>query len=191
MIRFLTPLRHALSSLVNPSSSILVGQIGQVFWIRVEGRGTFQNSLQLKQVLQSTMADGLHRFVLDLERCPMMDSTFLGTLTGAALRLREVNEGSLSVLNSNERNEQLLESLGLDHLLDVDREGTSWPEERRIAIEQLSKCRQEGATENEDQTEHVLEAHQALADVSDDNACRFKDVIVFLQKEVAAHRSAS
>ncbi len=176
---------------MNPTSSILVGQIGQVFWIRIDGRGTFQNSLQLKKVLHATIAEGLRHFVLDLERCPMMDSTFLGTLTGAALRLREFADGSLSVLNANERNEQLLESLGLDHLLDVDREGTTWPEERRQAIEQLSKCRPAAEEPHEDQTEHVLEAHQALADVSDDNACRFKDVIEFLEKELATHRAAS
>lgn len=176
---------------MNSPSSILVGQIGQVFWIRVEGRGTFQNSLHLKKVLKATMAEGTNKFVLDLERCPMMDSTFLGTLTGAALRLREIENGSLSVLNANERNEQLLESLGLDHLLEVDRAGTSWPEERQLAIEQLSKCSPDKAENHDDQTEHVLEAHQALADVSDDNACRFKDVIEFLEKELAAHRSAS
>ncbi len=172
-------------------TSILVGQIDQLFWIRVEGRGTFQNSLYLKRVLQQTMKAGVKHFVIDLERCPMMDSTFLGTLTGAALRLREAEEGSLSVLNANDRNDQLLESLGLDHLLDVDREGKAWPEERRRAAGLIAHCRDVGSPPAEDQTEHVLEAHQALAEVSDDNACRFKDVIEFLEKEVTAHRSQS
>lgn len=176
---------------MTPPTSILVGQIDQLFWIRVEGRGTFQNSLHLKKVLQKTMEEGIKHFVIDLERCPMMDSTFLGTLTGAALRLRETEDGSLSVLNANERNDQLLESLGLDHLLDVDREGTAWPEERRKAAGLIARCRDGETHPIEDQTEHVLEAHQALADVSDDNACRFKDVIEFLEKELTSQRPRS
>lgn len=174
---------------MTPATSILVGQIGPVFWIRVEGRGTFQNSLHLKRVLKQTIEQGQRHFVVDLERCPMMDSTFLGTLTGAALSLREHAGASLSVLNANDRNEQLLESLGLDHLLEVDRDGTSWPSERKTAAGSIARCLEGEEAMMEDQTEHVLKAHQALADVSDDNACRFKDVIEFLEKELATQQT--
>ena len=154
--------------------------------MRVDGRGTFQNSLQAKKALQRVMGQGVKDFVVDLERCPMMDSTFLGMLTGAALNLREAGGGTLSVLNANQRNLQLLTSLGLDHILDLDQDGHLWTEERRQACEALQHCGETNECK-EAQTEHVLAAHLALAGVSVANECRFHDVIEFLEKELEEH----
>jgi anti-anti-sigma regulatory factor len=154
--------------------------------MRVDGRGTFQNSLQAKKALQRVMGQGVKDFVVDLERCPMMDSTFLGMLTGAALNLREAGGGTLSVLNANQRNLQLLTSLGLDHILDLDQDGHLWTEERRQACEALQQCGETNECK-EAQTEHVLAAHLALAGVSAANECRFHDVIEFLEKELEEH----
>lgn len=173
---------------MTPPTHILVGTIGRVFWMRVDGRGTFQNSLQAKKALQRVMGQGVKNLVVDLERCPMMDSTFLGMLTGAALSLREHGDGgSLSVLNANQRNIQLLTSLGLDHILQLDSEGRLWMEERRRACDALQHCRESTAECKEVQTQHVLAAHQTLAAVSDANECRFHDVIEFLEKELEEH----
>jgi len=165
-------------------TTILVGRIGRVFWLRVEGRGTFQDSLQVKRAFQRVISGGTTNLVVDLERCPMMDSTFLGTLTGAALNLRETGDGRLSVLNANQRNLQLLTDLGLDYIMEVDTTGTAWPAERQVACEQLSTCGEKGANCKEEQTQHVLQAHQTLSGVSVQNEGRFRDVIHFLEKEV-------
>ena len=121
-----------------PASRILVGMIGRVFWMRVEGKGTFQNSIQAKTAFQSIMARGVRNLVVDLDRCPMMDSTFLGMLTGAALSVKTatpapVNDEGLSVVNANQRNIQLLTSLGLDNILNLDLDGKMWAAERERA----------------------------------------------------------
>ena len=163
---------------------ILVGRIGNVFWMRVEGKGCLQNSGQAKRCFQTLIEEGTRQFVVDLERCPIMDSTFLGTLTGAALNLRELGDGKVSVVNANARNQQLLRSLGLDHILDVDRDGSSYPAERREVTRDLTCCREESGLAKDEQAGHVLEAHKALTRASSENASRFKDVIEFLEKEV-------
>ena len=93
---------------------------GPTVWIRVEGKGTFQNSGGLKEFSKTLIADGRRDFVVDLENCPAMDSTFMGTLAGLALRLREAGGGRLWVKNCNERNEDLLAGLGLDALFSAD-----------------------------------------------------------------------
>lgn len=170
---------------------ILVGTIGRVFWMRVDGRGTFQNSLQAKKAMQSVMSRGMKDLVVDLERCPMMDSTFLGMLTGTALNLRESGGGTLSVLNANQRNLQLLTSLGLDHILELDRDGKLWAAERKQACTALQSCSEPSTECKEAQTQHVLAAHQALAEVSDENECRFHDVIEFLEQELEAGKTAA
>ena len=171
---------------VSTPPTILVGRLDKVFWLRVEGRGTFQNSLLVKQSTEAMMAAGLREFVVDLERCPIMDSTFLGTLTGAAARLRELGAGAVHVINANPRNLQLMTSLGLNYILEVDETGTRWAEERKKAAKLLEQFGQPQVVGKLEQAEHVLEAHQALADLSDANEERFQDVIVFLEKELGS-----
>lgn len=160
--------------------------------MRVTGKGTFQNSVEVKRCFQSVIAAGTKDFVVDLECCPMMDSTFLGTLTGAALNLRESGGGGLSILNANERNQHLLTSLGLDHILDLDIEGTSWLIERKQVCKELAQC--EGQTApicKEEQALQVLQAHEALTEANADNTCKFQDVIQFLKEELAAKTEAA
>ena len=53
---------------------------GPAVWIRVEGKGTFQNSPGLKDFSRRMIETGKRAFVVDLQRCPAMDSTFMGTL---------------------------------------------------------------------------------------------------------------
>ncbi len=164
---------------------ILVGHIGQLFWIRVEGKGSFQNSVQVKHCFQTMIEKGERHFVVDLERCPIMDSTFLGTLTGAALNLRDSGSGEVSVLNANSRNQQLLTSLGLDHILDVDHDGTKYCSERKQVSSELSNCADEiPPCPKEEQVAQVLAAHEALTQANAENAARFRDVIEFLEQEL-------
>lgn len=174
--------------MTTPSSRILVGLIGRVFWMRVDGKGTHLNSLQAKRVFQGMMARGVHDLVVDLERCPMMDSTFLGMLTGAALSARrDGHGGTLSVVNANQRNIQLLNSLGLNHILDLDVDGKLWSDERERAAAALKLCEDITPCTKEAQTQHILDAHQTLSGISSENECRFRDVIDFLEKELQAH----
>ena len=58
-------------------TTILVGRIGKVFWLRVEGRGTFQDAVQVKRAFQSVIAAGNR----DLVRLQDQLSDLLGTRT--------------------------------------------------------------------------------------------------------------
>lgn len=164
-----------------PGSSILVGKIGSVFWMRVDGKGSFQNSAAVKRCFQEKIAEGMRVFVVDLECCPMMDSTFLGTLTGAALSLRESGEGSVNVVNVNPKNHNLLTSLGLDHILEVDQSGTAWADERKQACDELTRAGYVASCK-EEQRSICREAHEALAEASPENRSRFMDLLSILQK---------
>src|SRR5450631_2319235 len=62
---------------------------GPEVWIRVEGRGSFQNSPALKEFSRKLIDEGRRKFVVDLKSCLAMDSTFMGTLAGLAIRLRD------------------------------------------------------------------------------------------------------
>lgn len=176
---------------MTPPAPILVGQVGNLIWLRVEGKGSFQNSVQVKRCFQTMMEKGSRHFVVDLERCPIMDSTFLGTLTGAALNLQNKGEGEVCIINANARNHQLLTSLGLDHILEVDTDGTRYATEREEVRSELNAVPTDNtpAPDKTEQAEHVLAAHEALTQANKENASRFKDVIEFLEKELRAKSS--
>jgi anti-anti-sigma factor len=87
-------------------------------WVRVNGRGSFQNSAGLKDFAAEMTARGHREFVVDLKDCELMDSTFLGTLAGIALKLRPA--GQLRVIRANDRCRSVMANLGLDRVFTVD-----------------------------------------------------------------------
>jgi anti-anti-sigma factor len=174
----------SLPATVTPESPILVGNFPDVVWVRVEGKGNFRNSPELKEFALHMLDSGRSEFVIDLEGCPMMDSTFMGTLTGIALRLKASLSGHLEIINANPRNQQLLQSLGLDQIFTVDIEGTSWKKERDLVKDNLQQPGTAPTLDQRDQAEFVLEAHEALCKANEENVRRFKDVIEFLKHDV-------
>ncbi len=175
---------------MNASPSILVGCNQKVVCIRVQGKGSFQNSTGIKRFAEAMINRGHRDFVVDLAACPVMDSTFMGTLTGVALRLRGVGQGGLHVINSNERNTSLLEGLGLDQILSVENgEGSDsitakHPE--TVATELLPEA---GAVDKKTATETMIAAHQALVDADPENFGKFKDVIDYLKQDLHQEES--
>ena len=126
---------------------------------------------------------GYRDFVVDLRDCEQMDSTFMGTLAGVALRLREIGMGGLRAVNANERNAGLLTSLGLDQLFSV--EDTVSGEEVFPGDEaKLRQTAPAARVDADEQKQIVLEAHEALAEADSANAMKFKDVLEFLRHEL-------
>lgn len=160
---------------VSAPSSILVGNLGRTVWVKVDGRGTFQNSPGVKEFVKQMIQRGHRDFVVDLAGCELMDSTFMGTLAGVALRLREIGQGGLRTVNVNDRNASLLENLGLDQLFSVEAgPAASAPETLQQAV----------ADSEKDAKGTVLEAHEALIEADAQNAVKFKDVVEYLRQEL-------
>lgn len=146
--------------------------------MKLEGRGTFENSKCVKEFVQRMISKGHNDFVLDLEKCELMDSTFMGTLASVAFSLRDLESGLLRVVRANTRNFSLLEGLGLDHLFQVE------PEPSPSVPPALHKAGIPGSAPDE-QRLAILEAHEALIDADPRNAVRFQDVIEYLRQEIA------
>jgi anti-sigma B factor antagonist len=166
---------------VNTISSVLVGCVDRAVWVKVEGRGTFQNSAGLKEFVKQMIQRGYRDFVVDLRDCEQMDSTFMGTLAGVALRLRELGQGGLRTINVNDRNSGLLSSLGLDQLFHV--EGAAAAVEGQPENLELRQAKQE-KTGRDEQKRFVLEAHEALVEADAANEVKFKDVLDYMRHEL-------
>jgi anti-anti-sigma regulatory factor len=156
-----------------------VGVNGPAVWVRVEGKGNFLNSGSLKEFAQEMVNRGFREFVVDLEHCAMMDSTFMGTLAAVALRLREIGQGHLHVVHCGARSRDLLSGLGLDQIFDIHSNGATAPE-----CEEMKNHPDGAEAKKKETTETMLEAHQALCDAAPENLSRFKDVLEYLKQDL-------
>jgi anti-sigma B factor antagonist len=152
----------------------------------VEGKGSFLNSGNLKEFAQEMVNRGYREFIIDLEHCAMMDSTFMGTMAGVALRLKELGHGHLYVVHCGQRSRDLLSGLGLDQIFSIHSDGAASPEcsslnhPDRDAVENKKR----------EQAQTMLEAHEALCQAAPENFLRFKDVLDYLKQDLH-HQTAA
>lgn len=168
-----------VTTLVNTAPSILVGTAQRTVWIRVEGKGSFQNSTGMRMFAKEMMNRGYRDFVVDLGHCPVMDSTFMGTLAYIAQGLRELGQGQLNVIHLNERNRDLLCNLGFDQLFELEEHEPS--ASAQPAKEQALPA---DPDDKRSRARTMLTAHEALAEVNPANAAKFKDVLEFLRQDL-------
>ncbi len=171
---------------MNPNPTILVGCNQKVVCIRVQGKGSFQNSTGVKKFANAMIDRGHRNFVVDLADCPVMDSTFMGTLTGVALRLHGIGQGDLHVINSNERNTDLLEGLGLDQILSLENGSTPAANDcNSLRVDARDALPTDGMPEDKRAvTETMIAAHKALVEADPENFCKFKDVLDYLKQDL-------
>jgi anti-sigma B factor antagonist len=149
----------------------------------VEGKGSFQNSPALKEFSKGMLERGFRDFIVDLNNCSVMDSTFMGTLAGIALRLREFGNGKLVVRNANERNADLLENLGLNNLFEIESKVSTVKTDHGVESALLERKK---SMDRSDDAACMIEAHEALVDADPENLARFKDVLEYLKQDLRA-----
>jgi anti-anti-sigma factor len=156
--------------------------------IKIAGRANFNSSFDFKKVITELHSRGFNHFVLDLSECVLMDSTFLGVLTGLGLQMNPQaisDSAGIELLNPNARISELLENLGVLHLFKV-RQGAAPVPAGAQAVDHIPSC-----PTHQEAAQTCLEAHRTLMAVNPDNVPRFKDVTQFLAEDLkkinAAH----
>ncbi len=161
-------------------SSIQVGVNGEAVWVRVEGKGNFLNSGNFKDFAREMVNRGYREFVIDLEHCAMMDSTFMGTMAGVALRLKELGHGHLHIVHCGERSRELLTGLGLDQIFSIHANGSAAP----VCKDLEETAPPEPSVHKQQQAQQMLDAHEALCEAAPQNLSRFKDVLDYLKQDL-------
>ncbi len=150
--------------------------------IKISGRASFSSSVDFKTLVNTLYQKGFSRFVLDLTDCLLMDSTFLGVLSGLGLKFGAARNGDtfpcLDLLNPNARILDLLENLGASHLfkvlncsdLDTEKMAALTPTCANADRKEISRT--------------CLEAHQILMEINPANISKFKDVAQFLAEDL-------
>jgi len=174
-----------------PIKGISVGAGSEEVFVRVVGRGTFQNGQPLRRYALEMIERGHHGFVVDLDQCHGMDSTFLGVLAGIGLRLRQGGRhGKITVINASPRSLELLETLGLDRLFGIESNPDAIARHRPPADKDWQRLPDSDVAQlvtplNKDDTaDLMLEAHESLIRADHRNEPKFKDLTKFLRDKV-------
>ncbi|MGB6222907.1 STAS domain-containing protein [Haloferula sp.] len=163
-------------------NAISFGTFDEFTWIRCEGKGSFLQSPALKERAEKSREKGETHFVIDLEACTGMDSTFMGFLAGLASRVSK-DKGRVMIASPGDKNRRSLEDLGLDCLLDIAPSDASWVGKESEIRKKLKPFRQNRLPDTKDRAQHVLDSHRTLALTSEENAKRFATVLQVLENE--------
>lgn len=144
-------------------------------WISMQGEAIWHNSVVLRDFISELHVEGVRFFFIDLESCRLMDSTFMGTLTGLASKMSAASEGELVIVRASANCRRQLALYGLEALLLApDGDIPSLSEEDKMLV--LAR-----AIPKEEMRRAILAAHEALVASSDENRLRFRDALEFLR----------
>jgi anti-sigma B factor antagonist len=161
-------------------AKLMVAVCDQVVFIKINGRGDFTLSLDLKKLFIELRQRDYQRFVLEVCDCAMMDSTFLGMLADIALKFCDAHNPQgfpLELINPNPRIAETLENLGVAHLFKI----TYCPDALEVDYQPLTPTADKSKIEV---TRNCLQAHMTLMGLKPENVQKFKDVAQFLAEDL-------
>ena len=149
----------------------LVRISGDTAYMSVLGKATYLNCQEAGRFFNLAIAKNCRYLRLDFYACTGMDSTFMGMIAGITLKLSSVG-GTVTLYNLKARNLELIENVGLNHILKISEECDFNAPADASSLPSAAVCK-----------DAILEAHENLISANPDNARKFEDVIKFLKAE--------
>ena len=137
--------------------------------LAVVGKAGYMNCRNVGEFFTTTIDNGCKNLLVQCRECTGMDSTFLGMITSASLKLRKIG-GTITLLNLSERNQELIENLGLSKLV------------KTVSLAENTSADTTLET-NATPSADILSAHESLIEANEANLAKFQDVIAFLKKD--------
>lgn len=133
-------------------------------FVRVQGHVTASRCPELKGRIFSRFdrTPSPAAVYFDLSDCAYMDSTFLGLIVGVNKRYKALSGKNVIVLHANATCLGLLRTIGVTRLVDISDEDVVIPPD----MEEIGPVTRASA-------EFILDAHEALSELSDENKSRF------------------
>lgn len=150
--------------------------------VRVSGKGTHQQSGSLLHVFELTRGENPPpRYVIDLDQCTTMDSTFMGTLASIGLFQRREVGSSVIVTNISSHVRYLLNTLGLQYILDLRSASEHAPPPASEAQFTPANAPEMSRL---DRIVMMIEAHERLVDIDSQNEVKFEGVLKSLRESL-------
>lgn len=165
---------------MNQEECVFIGRYETTFIFKAEGRLTQRSLWNANTAVQKCMEDQTITDVLvDITHCSYMDSTILGILARWAISVTKTH-ASPPFLIGLEGNplESIFQRMNLNTLFHISKNVKSI---EKSALSQVSFSEQFSTREY---AEHLLSAHETLAELSPENAKEFAAVIQCFRAEL-------
>lgn len=167
--------QYRLAFIVVNKGKILLAKQDGIYMLKFIGdvRLTLCGAMDnlLTTILQS---EGFCAATVDLTQTQTIDSTSLGLLARLALRVQETYEQRLNIVSTRPDINRILRSMGFHQIADLIQSPLSLlsAEEREVENTLL---------EEDALRSRVIEAHQIMMSMNDDNREKFKDLLAELE----------
>lgn len=173
-----------------PTTTLTVSLNGDAVLVRVSGRAICTAGCDFKKLTEEMLRRGYRRFLIDLQRCDLMDSTFLGLLADLGIKGTEGaspgQTSSVKLYNPNQRVTDILDQLGISHLFEIVR-GDESPHVNGHGDTVVASASQYSRAQV---SRTCLEAHRLLMELNPENIARFKEVTKFLAEDLQKAEAA-
>jgi len=155
--------------------ALYIKEFANTIFMRAQGHVTASLCSDLKSRIFERLEakPPVENVFVDLSACDYMDSTFLGLLVGINKRFLKFAERPLSLVRHTATCRELLKTIGILRLVKVLDETVEFPE----AMESVVTA--EKAT-----AEFLLDVHENLMDISDENKHRFSTLYSVLKSQI-------
>ena len=159
-------------------------------WIRIIGQGNCRISPSFKALFLDLTDRGSNHFVLDLEDCQGVDSTFIGVMAKLATQIKSSSKSSQFLIReANERVTKSISSLGIEALNQfVTAQKTPPPGD--AIFHAFDKKTDSSIDSKIDVCKTSLEAHTTLCDLNEDNKKKFQHVLDFLNDDLSSTKDS-
>ncbi len=159
---------------------VFIGRYQTTFILKAEGRLTQKSLWNANTAVQKCMEDdSITDALVDITHCTYMDSTILGILARWAIAFRKTHDSPLFLVGlEGNPLDSIFRRMNLTSLFYVSDKVSS------IESSNLSQLSFSGQFSKDEYAEHLLSAHETLAELSEDNAKEFAFVIQCLKAEL-------
>ncbi len=136
----------------------------KVLYITPKGHVTSRFCSHLKEFVTNHLQDSqnLIEVYVEMKDCTYMDSTFIGVIAGINKQLKKKYNKKIHLQNVQKSCMDLFDAMSLSDLLDFLNEPVEFPEHEEIREGEILTSR-----------EDIIEAHENLIELSDDNKRKF------------------
>jgi anti-anti-sigma regulatory factor len=168
--------------------SMKVAEEAPVAFVKIAGRAVAACTPGFVKLVNTLVARGIHRFVIELSECVIMDSTFSGQLARLALEARgsiASGEKRFLLVNPNPQVIEVLDNIFVLDLFDIVHDSS--------LMAPLDAARPADLTpaSKREVSACCLEAHRLLRTLNPANSDKFKDVVRFLEEDLAPQPDAA
>jgi anti-anti-sigma factor len=159
--------------------AILYKDNGDSIYVKAKGHIRAAICTGLRDLVYARLEQpGINNVYIDLSECDYMDSTFMGLIVSFKKKMSANSRGNVHIVKANEVCLGLLKTIGLTRLVTVDNADIDFPPFMEDIVEKDKATAQ-----------FILDVHENLMDISDENKNRFSSLKSVLLGQIEADKT--